>query len=456
MVFLREIKTKSGVYLARVKSYRENGKTKQKIVEYLGKKVKGKAVRSVSVGDLQVVEVKESLACEVIHGLAEELGIVRLGDPYLLALVYSQVLDERRISQLENWLEHTDLPSVLGLNDFDGVKLFDALSNFSDVDFQEFERKIYDKLSKLEDDKKAVVIDVTDAYFEGKASSFNGVRHRGKDEKTRQLVKISLAVTFGQGFPIMHRVYDGNLPDKNIIQDMTVRLREQNLETIIMDRGTSSLENLKLLKKPNHKIITGLSKTKPLIDKFIIPVKKENIINLKHKIQLSQKSFVYAKPFKYLKGNLIVCHNPNTQFHLTNAAHQKEQEPLEHAGFSLIYHNTNLNYKQAVKQYYSKDTVEKAFKKIKGIINLQPPRVWTKNNLQNHIKTCYLTYAILTLFEHKTKKIMPTTEAIDTLKHGHTITIKDKKNKHEWKTQTKLKPNQKKILKALKKNNPKS
>ena len=207
------------------------------------------------------------------------------------------------------WLERTDLPSVLGLDDFDGVKLFDALSNFSDVDFQEFERKIYDKFSKLEDDKKAVVIDVTDTYFEGKASSFNGVRRRGKDGKTMRLVRIGLAVTFGQGFPIIHRVYDANLSDKNIIQDMAVKLKEQNLETIIMDRGMSSLENLKLLKKPNHKIIMGLSKTKPLVDKFIIPVKKENIINLKHKIQLCQESFVYAKSFKYLKGNR---HSPAT------------------------------------------------------------------------------------------------------------------------------------------------
>ena len=84
MMFLREIKMKGGVYLARVKSYREDGKTKQKIVEYLGKKDKGKVVRRVSVGDLQVVEVKESLACGVVHGLAEELGVVRLGaDPLI-------------------------------------------------------------------------------------------------------------------------------------------------------------------------------------------------------------------------------------------------------------------------------------------------------------------------------------------------------------------------------------
>jgi hypothetical protein len=36
MTFIRKIKKQSGVYLAKVENYREDGKVKQRHIEYLG------------------------------------------------------------------------------------------------------------------------------------------------------------------------------------------------------------------------------------------------------------------------------------------------------------------------------------------------------------------------------------------------------------------------------------
>jgi hypothetical protein len=41
MAFIRRIKKKSGIYLAKVESYRKEGKVKQRVIKYLGKEIDG-------------------------------------------------------------------------------------------------------------------------------------------------------------------------------------------------------------------------------------------------------------------------------------------------------------------------------------------------------------------------------------------------------------------------------
>ncbi len=41
-------------------------------------------------------------------------------------------------------------------------------------------------------------------------------------------------------------------------------------------------------------------------------------------------------------------------------------------GYSLIYHNTDDSSSDIVKKYYDKEIIERAFKQIKGILNLRP------------------------------------------------------------------------------------
>ena len=58
---------------------------------------------------------------------------------------------------------------------------------------------------------------------------------------------------------------------------------------------------------------------------------------------------------------------------------------------------------EVVKKYFDKDMVERAFKHIKGILNLNPIRLWLENHVEGHIKICYLAYAILSLINFKLK-----------------------------------------------------
>lgn len=46
MAFIRKIKKGNAVYLAKVETYREEGKVKQRVLEYVGKEEGGKLFRS--------------------------------------------------------------------------------------------------------------------------------------------------------------------------------------------------------------------------------------------------------------------------------------------------------------------------------------------------------------------------------------------------------------------------
>ncbi|MEM3191612.1 MAG: hypothetical protein QW292_05855 [Candidatus Parvarchaeota archaeon] len=39
-----------------------------------------------------------------------------------------------------------------------------------------------------------------------------------------------------------------------------------------------------------------------------------------------------------------------------------------------------------MKKYYDKDSVERAFKQMKGLLDHRPVRVWLKSHIEGHVK----------------------------------------------------------------------
>lgn len=448
MAFIRRIKKKSGTYLAKVESYRENGKIKQRVIKYLGKEIDQKPVRRVSTCDLELTTVKQSLDVAVIHHLAKKLGLADIENPYWLVLAYSHLLENWSISKLAQWVQHTEIPDILGLENVSSLKLYDSLHALSDIDFKKIEQNIYTTVARLEKEKKAAVIDVTDTYFEGQSLSIQ--RRKGKEGKVRKLIQIGLAVTRKYGFPIMHECYEGNLSNICIFKDLALRLKERGFTSIVMDRGMLSPSNLNALLALDYKTIAGLKKDPSFIKTFIANITKDDIYNLKHRVKLKNTS-VYIKSFPYMNGILIVTYNPKTEYTRKEQTYDKGEETKNdrYVGFSLIYHNTDLEGAEVVKQYYDKDIIERAFKQLKGVLNIRPVRVWLKENIKSHIKICYLSYAILSYLGYKTRNIMSPVEALETLKYGYRATITDKKNNHQWQLSVPLKPKQQRILDAV-------
>ena len=447
MSFVRKIRKASGTYLAEVEGYREDGKVKQRVIRYLGKELDGKPVKRVASDAIKVKSVKRSLDVLSVDKISDELGLKDINNDYVLALVYSQLLEKRSINKLADWLRFTEIPAILGLQDISIKKLYESLSEIEEDEFRDLNANMLKVFKKHDDFSKAAVIDVTDTYFEG--NSLNIKTRKGKEDKVRKLLQIGLAVTFEHGFPILQKQFHGNLSQINILKDMVLSLKEIGLDSIIVDRGMMTPENIESLQKLKYKIIAGLKKTGNFDDMYISKINREEIYTLVNRVKLKNTA-VFIQSFKYSQGELIAVYNPEYETLKKAINFEKGKESKPSIGYSLIYHNTEFPAKDIVKKYFEKDIVERAFKKIKGILNLRPIRVWLKEHVEGHVRICYLAYAILSFMNYKLRKIgVSAIEALDSLKTGYKVELYDEMNKHNWSLTVELEPKQRKILKAI-------
>lgn len=448
MTFIRKIKKKSGTYLAEVQTYREEGKVKQKVIKYLGKEIENQIVRKIYTKDIKIESVKHSLDILTIDKTSNDLKLNDIENKNILALVYSQLLEKRSINKLEEWLRFTEIPDVLNINNISTKKLYESLRQTVDMDFEKIEAGIHSILQEYEQNNDAAIIDVTDTYFE---SSKEKIKPRkGKDGKVRKLIQIGLAVSLNNGFPIFHKIYSGNLSNIQIYKDMAFNLKKRNMKSLIIDRGMMSKENLDITRNLNLNVIAGIRKTNVLIKDYIYKIDREEIYSLKNRVKLKNTS-VYINGFDYLNGRLIVVYNPSLEilkkeysFEIGNDKNRK------HIGHSLIYHNTNLDDNIVVRKYYEKEIVERAFKQLKGVLNLRPIRVWLKEHVEGHIRICYMAYAILSFMNYRLKEIdISAIEALNSLKMGYRVKLFDETNNFHWNLLVPLEPKQKDILKCL-------
>jgi hypothetical protein len=91
MAFIRKIKKGNATYLAKVESYREDGKVKQRVIEYIGKEVNGEALQKTDISLLEVENIKHYADVSVLNQLALSLKLDSLlGKHYksIIALLY--------------------------------------------------------------------------------------------------------------------------------------------------------------------------------------------------------------------------------------------------------------------------------------------------------------------------------------------------------------------------------
>ncbi len=447
MTLIRKIKRGKSIYLAEVENRRENGKIVQKHIRYLGKEVGGKTIKKVNSEKIKIKGVKRSLDILAIEKIADELKVSGIENKHFLSLVYSQLLENRSLSKLEDWMRFTEIPDVIGLKQISTKELYESLSEMTEEDFEKVNSKMCQVFQKYEDEKTSAVIDVTDTYFEG--SSQNVKRRRGKDGKIKQLIQIGLAASFNNGFPIFFKKYQGNLSNIQIFKDMSLEIKKRGLNSVIVDRGMTSFENLKMILSLEMEIIAGVKKTAVLCDEFIAKVKRDEIYCAQNMIEL-ENTTVFAQAFDYLKGKLIIVYNPALEVVKKDMRLRKGEDVPFDIGYSLIFHNTKNETKEVVKKYYNKEIIERAFKHMKGVLNLRPIRVWLEGHVKGHMMVCYLAYAILALMNYKLIKLkVSASDALDSLKHGYKVKLEDETSKHEWDLYVPLEPKQKNILKTL-------
>ena len=170
------------------------------------------------------------------------------------------------------------------------------------------EQKLYQKQCEIFNlGQTLFLFDLTNFYFEGKATK-NELAKRGKSkEKRNQNALVSLALLVDQhGFPVKSEVYEGNIGEPATLQEMLKKcgfLDKMNgnvpfRPALAMDRGIATKENLDFIREHNfpYTVIERANK----VSEF-----KEHFENLEGftAIQDAKKQTIHLKKV----GNKVLC-----------------------------------------------------------------------------------------------------------------------------------------------------
>ncbi|MCY4523358.1 MAG: transposase [Halobacteriovoraceae bacterium] len=491
MSFIKKIKRGDKTYLAEVENFRVKGKVVQKYIRYIGREVDNKAVISLTSEEIKIDEVKIFGPLLVLNYIANKIGLPEILGEYsseLLSMVYAHCLNYKSVNNMPEWYKRTDLNHILNLEGLTESRLLAAMDVLNDETIENYQKIIFNNTKReYAISTKRVAYDVTNTYLYGKKCLIGKIGKSKEGKSNHPLIQIGLAVTQKEGIPISHKTFDGNIHDTKTLFPIIEHFSRLRIRSglLIYDRGISSEQNLIDIQRLGWHILCGIavrSREKKEIRKI---TKSNSIINITNRVVINKSTF-YIKniPYKIGKvcGNLTICYNDQRKKIIRESRYDEivnAQELLrknkrikdglskyltpigrirksvlesseEFDGYSCIFCTRKMPSKDQVKLYFDKDTVERAFKTLKGVTNLRPVRHWLYNRVVAHVFICYLSYLLLSIlkFNLKNLKISPET-ALKDLESVYKIEISCKNKKHRITKVVTLTKHQEAILKSV-------
>ena len=254
------------------KSYRENGKVKNKTVANLTDcteeeintikaALKNKSSKLDSNKDLEIHQGRSIGGVYVIYKLAEKLGIVEaLGNSFhaklSLWLIIARILEQRSRLSAIRLDDKYEIASVISLErGFDENNLYDCLHWLS-----ENQIKIEDSLYKKKKGQKFFWYDVTSSYLEGIYNELGAFGYN-RDKKHRKRIIVIGLLCQNEGDPLSIEAFKGNTQDTQTFENQLIKLKDRfGCESIIIisDRGLIRDKQKKLVKAHGFHYITAL------------------------------------------------------------------------------------------------------------------------------------------------------------------------------------------------------
>ncbi|MBK8699401.1 MAG: transposase [Saprospiraceae bacterium] len=138
--------------------------------------------------------------------------------------------------------------------------IYRALDYLEKLDFNFIEEEIFEVWKNLcPIDTNTYVLDVTDTYYNGKHD--NTSLRKGKDGRVSKLIQIGLAVSFNNGFPVLHKTYKGNISNIKILEDLLITIAVRGLKSMVLDRGFYSEANIVAMQNLKMELIVGMKQS---------------------------------------------------------------------------------------------------------------------------------------------------------------------------------------------------
>ncbi|MDI6917852.1 MAG: transposase [Thermoplasmatales archaeon] len=251
-------------------------------------------------------------------------------------------------------------------------------------------------------------------------------------------INVGLCIEGGNGFPIFHDVFPGNISHKKTLIQFTERLKifEKNHAILILDAGIAGDEEHLNDVIPNGLDVIARIPMYPRIKKLAL----ENLtISFKDMVQLSN-SKVYVKEIDRKKGKLLFCFNEKLKVlikekrydEILKAIERKKKglpikdgikkylikrdggwkinyKEIENAerydGIYVIYCSIKeMSKEKVVTAYFGRDRIEKCFQLMKDELEIGPLRFQIDKRIRAKIMLCYLAYLVVTNIEVRLKE----------------------------------------------------
>jgi len=441
-------------YLQIVKTCRERGKVRQKVVCNLGRVeelhhggvdtlIEGLAKFSekltvIDAGkDLLAHEAKEYGSVLIFHRLFESVGLTEsiarcLAQHHhlipvtdaLCAMVLNRILAPGSKLRVYEWLQEVYAPSWASLKLHHLYRSLDVLAQHK----EEIEQALYAQVRNLFDlNLNVVFYDTTSVYFEGRGPEGMAQRGFSKDKRPdlKQVV-IGILLT-EEGIPIGCEVFPGNTYDGTTVKTMLAMLSGRfKLGKIIFvaDRGMVSEKNLSLLEAEGYQYIVGVKmrQLRQVRDTVLatpgryrqvednLKVKETTVAGTRYVICFNpqeadkdreDRDAIVANLERKLHGRTLskVLTGDAKRFCRLCAGEavlnqDKIAKEARYDGKYVLRTTTTLPSEDVARAYKQLWMVERAFRDLKNIFKIRPVFHWTPSRVHGHIFVCFLAFLL--------------------------------------------------------------
>lgn len=313
----------------------------------------------------------------------------------------------------------------------------------------------------------------------------------------KHVIGFGLVTSRHRHLPVLCRAIPGSRHDTVTVQDTVHTLQAFGFDhlTLIMDRGMVSEENVEFVVKSGYEQVGLVPETHKRAWAYVAKWPSEQVEQPRFIVQRGSGSVVYARSWtasllgrKRMKVAVVV--NPFRKVHeqvgrdhlLWTSDQAKDKKALRNVrqelgdlakpapgrrGFAvdqdavvedqkgdgrflMFSTDTSLDAEDMVRVYSERESIEKAFRTVKGELSLGPIRYRRSDRINAYTTVVYLAYLLWSMTELRLREKFPALsleQALEALEGMAWVRFGQGKQVHEWATRPS--GEQEKILKTL-------
>ena len=311
MSYLAKTTSKGHDYYKIMESYREEGKTKHRVVFNIGslknlfallpEDLKGGSSGSTTTERQDKIQVDVSVnpvrcrkhgATHLLSTVAEWLSVTELMDSIfppkiansvkrstsLLLAAIHRACEPGSKREFAEWFSHTSLPDYMHVPPeiFTSQHMWEQMDGIDVDDIKKFESALFQRIllqfPEIKDGMDSLSADFTNYFTYISSQNFQGslaqLGHSKEGRSGQKIVNVAVVTSSLLGIPIATMVYEGNHNDKTALRDFLNELNERLKDiisldkiTFVFDGGGTTEDALGLI--PGHFITRGSLKSSP-------------------------------------------------------------------------------------------------------------------------------------------------------------------------------------------------